>query len=152
MNPAPHNRRQRFLAFDFGLRRIGVASGSTVTSTASPLTTLPARDGEPDRAVLDRLLREWEPDLIVLGLPYNSDGSESAMTERVREFAKGLQARYGVPVDTVDERFTSTEAESLLKNQRQRGLRARRVNKADVDSLAATLIAESWLRLHANGS
>lgn len=152
MKPDTHRTCTRILAFDFGLRRIGVATGSTVTATASPVTTLQARDGVPDPDTLDSLLREWEPDLIVLGLPYNSDGSESAMTGRVREFARGLQARYSVPVETIDERFTSTEAESLLKTQRRQGQRARRIKKTDVDSLAATLIAESWLRLNTNGS
>lgn len=146
------NSATRLLAFDYGLRRIGVASGSTVTATASPLTTLAAREGQPDWKALDSLLQEWGPDLIVLGLPYNSDGSESTMTLRVREFAAELQSRYDLPVATVDERFTSAEAESMLKNQRQQGLKTRRIKKADVDSLAATLIAESWLRLYANGS
>jgi putative Holliday junction resolvase len=134
------------LALDFGLRRIGIASGSPITGTASPLTTVNAKDGEPDWLTLDALIDEWKPDLLVLGLPFNSDGSESEMTTRVRAFSEILQSRYGLQTTLVDERYTSAEAEAILKQQRKSGLRRKKLKKADVDSMAATLIAESWMR------
>jgi putative Holliday junction resolvase len=133
------------LAFDFGLRRIGVATGSCITGTASALLTLAATDGMPDWQEFDRLLAEWAPDLIVLGLPLNTDGSESDMTAQVRQFAENLEARLKIPVEFIDERYTSAEAESLLKEQRRQGIRTRQLTKEDVDAVAAQLIAESWL-------
>ncbi|MEE4185774.1 MAG: Holliday junction resolvase RuvX [Gammaproteobacteria bacterium] len=137
---------QTALALDYGLRRIGVATAAPVAGTASALTTLAARAGEPDWAALDTLVREWEPQALVLGLPRNSDGTESAMTVRVREFEQQLTERYKLPIYLVDERYTSAEAESLLKAQRRSGQRTRKLQKRDVDSLAAALIAASWIR------
>ncbi len=134
------------LALDFGSRRIGIAIANTATENASELDTIGARSGEPDWQQLDRLVTEWEPDLFIVGLPYNADGSESAMTARVRGFIAQLTAHYRLPVDTVDERLTSVEAGLILRDQRQRGLRKRRTRKEDIDRLAARLIAESWLR------
>ncbi|MBT8421980.1 MAG: Holliday junction resolvase RuvX [Gammaproteobacteria bacterium] len=138
------------LALDFGLRRIGIASASALSGTASPLTTISARDGEPDWAALDALVAEWRPDLLVLGLPRNIDGSESDMSRRVRAFAALLGERYGIVISLTDERYTSREAEAILKEQRQSGARNRRIKKEDVDSMAATLIAESWLQANKN--
>ena len=140
------------LALDFGLRRIGVASASALAGTASPLTTITAQDGEPDWATLDALISEWQPDLLVLGLPRNTDGSESDMSQRVRDFAGLLTERYGIVISLTDERYTSREAETILKQQRQSGARNRRIRKEDVDSMAAALIAESWLQANKNKS
>jgi len=137
------------LAFDFGNRRIGIATGSAITGTASALTTLLANDGEPDWNEIDGIVREWKPDQIVVGLPYNMDGSESEMSSLAKNFAGQLAERYDAPVDTIDERLTSVEAGNILKEQRRQGLRSKKLKKTDIDSLAACLIAESWLR--ANG-
>ena len=134
------------MVFDFGERRIGVATANALTGTASGLTTLNARAGRPLGNTLDELLREWRPDLLVVGLPYNDDGSESSMTKRAREFADWLSEQSGLDVQMVDERFTSAKAESILRDQRQDGTRTRRTRKQDIDRLAARLIAESWLR------
>ena len=147
MTPGPETRAARqALVFDFGERRIGVASANALSDTAGGLTTLDARDGRPAAAELDQLLGEWQPDLLVVGLPYNEDGSESTMTGRARAFGAWLHERTGLPVELVDERFTSAEAESILRSQRQDGTKTRRTRKRDIDRLAATLIAESWLR------
>ena len=137
---------QNLIALDFGLRRIGVATGTCVTGTAGPLTTMSAVDGEPDWQQLTNILQEWQPDILVLGLPYNTDGSESEMTARVRKFAAELEARYQKRVSFIDERYTSVEAEALLKEERRRGTRTRKINKEDVDARAAQLIAESWMQ------
>jgi len=134
------------LVFDFGERRIGVASASSLTGTASSLATLDARDGRPTGTGLEELLREWQPDLLVVGLPYNDDGSESTMTGRARRFADWVGELTGLGVEMVDERYTSAEAESILRDQRQDGIKTRRTRKKDIDRLAARLIAESWLR------
>jgi putative Holliday junction resolvase len=138
--------RDNALVFDFGARRIGVATASRISGTATALTTLLARNGTPDWPVLDALVKEWQPQVLIIGLPRNKDGSDSAMTSRAQSFAATLGARYRLPTESVDERFTSTEAESLLRERRRSGAMTRRMREGDIDSLAAQLIAETWLR------
>jgi putative Holliday junction resolvase len=133
------------LAFDYGERRIGVAFANPVTGNASAIKTVAAKSGIPDWQELDTLLADWQPAVIVVGVPYNMDGSESAMTLRSRDFASRLAERYGLPIEMVDERLTSEEAAIDLKEQRRQGIRTRRVRKEDIDSYSARLIAESWL-------
>ncbi|MEP6546814.1 MAG: Holliday junction resolvase RuvX [Gammaproteobacteria bacterium] len=132
------------LAFDFGQRRIGVACGDTVSRTAAPLAAVPAGAAGPCWPGIEALLREWQPALAVVGLPYNVDGSDSAMTSAAREFAAELGRRSALPVVLVDERYSSREAEGRLKEARESGLRRRRVAKADVDAAAACIILERW--------
>ncbi len=132
------------LAFDFGQRRIGVACGDTVSRSAAPHGVVPAVSGGPRWEVIDALLAEWQPALLVVGLPYNADGSESAMTDGARSFAAELARRYRKPVALIDERYSSLEAGARLKSARESGLRRRRVVKADVDAAAACVILERW--------
>lgn len=132
------------LAFDFGLRRIGVAVGQTVTRSARAIATLNAVDGEPDWAELEAMIRDWAPDLLLVGLPLREDGSESGATAAARRFAAAL-TRFDRPVQLIDEVLTSAAAQDVLRHQRASGDRRRRVRKADVDSMSAVLIAEQWL-------
>jgi putative Holliday junction resolvase len=132
------------LAFDFGQRRIGVACGDTVSRTAAPLEAVPASGAGPRWEVIATLLREWQPALAVVGLPYNVDGSDSTMTQAAREFAAELERRGRLSVVLVDERYSSREAEAKLKSERESGLRRRRIVKADVDAAAACVILERW--------
>ena len=141
----PHRQRAA-LAFDFGARRIGVAYANGVTGTATALKTLANHDAEALGREIQALFAEWEPDTIVVGVPYNMDGSEAQMTPKAIEFAHGLGEIYGLPIDQVDERLTSNEAGMMLRTQRQSGQRRKKVRKEDIDSLSAQLIAESWLR------
>ena len=127
------------LAFDFGTRQIGLASGQTITATASPLTQLPARDGIPDWEHIEALVREWQPTLILVGLPLNMDDTESALCVRARKFARRLHGRTGKPVLMVDERLSTREAKAL--DQRRGG----NYREQPVDAIAACLILESWL-------
>jgi putative holliday junction resolvase len=131
------------LAFDYGRRRIGVAAGQTVTGSAGPLGTVANGDSGPDFECIGRLVREWRPDRLVVGLPLAIDGSDNDMSCAAKAFAREL-ARFGPPVELVDERHTSAEAGAELKRARQSGGR-RRIRKADVDSAAAVLIAERFL-------
>jgi putative Holliday junction resolvase len=140
----PAHRARVVLAFDFGQRRIGVACGDTVSRTAAPLDAVPAGSPGPRWEVIESLLREWQPALAVVGLPYNVDGSDSAMTQAARQFAAELERRCRLPVVLVDERYSSREAEARLKSARASGLRRRRVAKADVDAAAACVILERW--------
>jgi len=131
------------LAFDFGLRRIGVAIGQDVTGSASPLGTVGNRDEGVDHAAIAALIREWEPTGLVVGMPSHADGSPSQMQEPIEAFILELQ-RYGLSVDTVDERYTSIEAEQVLRQARAAGTRGR-ISKEMIDSAAAVLIAERYL-------
>jgi putative Holliday junction resolvase len=144
-SPAPPGQApQLVLAFDFGRRRIGVACGDTLSRSASPLSGIPNTDAAPRWELIASLIREWQPALIVVGLPYNADGSESAMSRAARAFADTLALRYTLPVRLIDERYSSLEAETRLKSEREAGLRKRRVAKADVDAAAACVILERW--------
>ncbi|MBT8081505.1 MAG: Holliday junction resolvase RuvX [Gammaproteobacteria bacterium] len=131
------------LAFDFGLRRIGVAIGQSVTRSASPLGVVANRESGVDHDAIAALIREWQPDLLVVGMPAHADGSASAMQEPVRAFIEEL-GRHAVPVETVDERYTSVEAERVLKEARASGTRGR-IAKEQIDSAAAVFIAERYL-------
>jgi putative holliday junction resolvase len=135
---------QLVMAFDFGKRRIGVACGDTLSRTARPLAGVANSDAGPRWDVLDSMMREWQPTLMVVGLPYNVDDSESVMSAAARGFAAELGARYALPVRLVDERYSSLEAETRLRSARESGLRKRRVAKADVDAAAACVILERW--------
>ena len=131
------------LAFDFGLRRIGVAVGQTVTGSASPLGVVANGDTGPDQQRIAALIDEWRPTRLVVGLPLHADGSEGTMAEAVREFVNQLE-RYALPVECCDERLSSREAEQTLKRARQAGSRGR-IRKTDVDAAAAVVIAERYL-------
>jgi putative holliday junction resolvase len=132
------------LAFDFGLRRIGVAAGNTLTATAQPVATLPASDKGPDWGAIERVIREWRPSILVVGVPYNMDGSTGEITSAALAFAAGLGSRFGLTVRTVDERLSSREAEQELKRRRQTGELARRVRREDVDREAACVLLRQW--------
>ena len=138
--PDPGNRR--LLAFDFGTRRIGVASGQEMLGTGQPLAMLPARDGIPDWQQIEALLAEWQPDIVLVGLPLNMDDTENDMCARARKFGKCLHGRYHVTVEMVDERLTSYEA----KGEVMAGGGSRDFGRHGVDDRAAVLILETWCR------
>jgi putative Holliday junction resolvase len=130
------------LAFDFGLRRIGVATANFETKTATPLATLRV-DRDPPWTELDRIVAEWQPAQLIVGVP-EGEGAAS-VARRARQFAAAIRARYALPVATVDETLTSVEAETTLAANRRSGYLRRRVGKGRVDRAAACLIAEQWM-------
>jgi putative Holliday junction resolvase len=133
-------RQRTLLAFDFGTKSIGTAVGQEITGTATPLAGIKARDGIPNWQQVEKLLKEWQPDLLIVGLPLNMDGTEQPLTARARKFGNRLHGRFGLPVDFQDERLTTTDARARLFDTG--GYRA--LNKSDVDNLSAQLILESW--------
>jgi len=141
-------RPETVLAFDYGRRRIGVAVGQTITGSASPLGVIGNDYGAPDQAKIDALVKEWRPHRLVVGMPAHADGSASDMQTYVNQFIAAL-ASYDLPVETIDERYTSVEAEAGLKNARAAGTRGR-ISKEDIDSAAAVLIAERYLAARNN--
>ena len=132
------------LALDFGLKRIGIASGDTLTRSARPRGAIANGPQGPDWAALQKHLDELRPARLAVGEPYNADGSASPLTEKARRFAAELQERCSLPVDLVDERWSSQDAEERLRNARASGLKTRRVSAADVDAAAAAVILERW--------
>ncbi len=132
------------MGFDFGTRSIGIATGQEVTGTASPLTSLKANEGIPDWVQLEKLLKEWQPDLLIVGLPLNMDGTEQEMTVRARKFGQRLHGRFGFQVEFKDERLTTTDAKARLFEQG--GYKA--LGKSRVDAVSAQLILESWMESH----
>lgn len=128
------------LAFDFGSKSIGVSVGESLIQTANELAPLKARDGIPDWQQIEKLLSEWQPAKVLVGLPLNMDGSDQEMTRRARKFAQRIHGRFRIEVELVDERLTTREAKTIAEARGQAGNYA---NKP-VDSIAARLILESW--------
>jgi putative Holliday junction resolvase len=134
------------LAFDFGARRIGVAVGQTTTGSASAAGALPVHGGKPDWPAVMACVRDWAPTRLLVGLPYNMDGSDTTTTAPCRRFGEELSRRCGLPVEFVDERLTSNAAYDELRDARRSGVRARRIRREDIDANAARLILETWLQ------
>ena len=145
--PAPPATPLVVLGFDFGLRRIGLAVGNTLTGTAQPRPAIhrTSRAIEPVLAAIAAEVRSLQPARLIVGTPYNVDGSVHALAEAAAEFAAQLQQRFGLAVHRVDERYSSLEAESGLRASRQAG-RSGRTRPGEVDSAAAAIIVERWLR------
>ncbi|SFM57587.1 Holliday junction resolvase RuvX [Halopseudomonas yangmingensis] len=133
---------RRALGFDYGTRQIGVANGQSLTGNAEELCVLRARDGVPDWEQLGRLIREWQPTDLVIGLPLNMDGSPSEMSARAEKFARRLHGRFNLPVHMVDERLSTFEAKSSL---REAARSPGSYREQPVDGLAAALLLQSWL-------
>lgn len=129
---------QVLLGFDYGQRRIGVAVGQTITATATALTTLAARDGQPDWAEVAALIEEWRPDALVVGLPLRLDGTESELSRAAQRFARRLEGRYKRPVHLMDERLSSRTAEQT---------RIRSGVRQGLDALSAQVILQDWFEL-----
>ena len=129
------------LAFDFGTKRIGVALGNTEIGTAHPLATVDSQKKSDCFAAIDLLIKEWQPGLLVVGLPLSMDGSEHELTRLSKLFARRLAARYGLPIEFVDERLSSFAAEEALKEAGVSG----RAQKAHVDQVAAQCLLQAYL-------
>lgn len=130
------------LGFDFGMKHIGVAVGQTITRTATPLTSLKAVDGIPQWDEIGKLIKTWGAKALIIGLPLNMDGTEQPITAAAKKFGNRLGAHFKLPVHPVDERLTTAEAKQQLFDTA--GYRA--LDKTSIDSFAAKLILESWLR------
>jgi putative holliday junction resolvase len=135
------NNIKILLAFDYGTKNIGVASAQTITKTANSLPGLKAKDGIPDWNQIEKLLKEFQPDLVLVGLPLNMDGSESELSTRARKFANRIHGRFGVKVEMIDERLSSFAAKGEVIEQG--GSRDYKHNP--VDSIAARILLEDWL-------
>ncbi len=136
----PEAGQRTVLAFDFGTKSIGLAVGQEVTGTAAPLAALKARDGVPNWDVLKNIIEQWQPDLALVGLPLNMDGTEQDVTQRAKTFANRIHGRFGLKVETWDERLTTVDARSMLFELGG----YKKLNKDKVDSVSACVIFTSW--------
>lgn len=125
---------QTLLGFDFGLKRIGIAVGQKITGTATAVCTVSSSNGHPDWDSISRVIEEWRPDTLVVGLPLHADGSESDMSRAALKFARQLEDHYRLPVQTMDERLSSREAAELQG-----------AGKQGIDAIAARIILQNWL-------
>ena len=131
------------LGFDFGMKRIGLAVGQTLTCSANPVAILGVHDGIPRWEKIEALIRIWDADALVVGIPYNMDGSEQPLTLTARKFARKLRSHFRLPVYTVDERLTTIEAKRQWRERKEK----KNVRLSEqFDSYAAKLILEQWLR------
>lgn len=158
------------LAIDYGLKRVGVAIGNTLTKNAEPLETIENKNDELTLARLTELVNEWQPKQIIMGMPYNPNPQgdisdkrtdktspeasnkskkERQLEKQIKTFAARLSERVELPIEFIDESFSSSEASRQMKLNRQSGKRKKSVNKADIDKAAASIILQRWLDQYA---
>ncbi|KTD21083.1 Holliday junction resolvase RuvX [Legionella londiniensis] len=135
-------REEVFIGFDFGMKRIGAAVGQRLTGSATPLATLEAKQGVPSWERVQKMIEEWHPSALIVGLPTSIDDRELYTTSASREFARQLQDRFALPVHLVDERLSTIEARRRLFSQGG----YRKIQQTQVDSIAACIILEQWLQ------
>jgi len=138
---------QTVMGFDFGTKKIGIAIGQSITQTVTPLVTLPSLNQKPDWVAIEDLIKEWLPTILVVGLPVHLGGEEQAMTQAAKKFGHRLNGRFNLPVEFMDERLSSYEAEERLREiNRNKKQTNKRQTALDIDKIAAQLIVESWFR------
>ncbi|MCF6767723.1 Holliday junction resolvase RuvX [Thiotrichales bacterium 19S11-10] len=132
---------KRLLGFDFGLKRIGIATGQLITKTASPLDTVESsNDNRPNWQKIDQIIKKWRPTDLVVGLPIDTFGKETDITIKAREFANDLSSRYNKPTHLIEEAYSTRQARWQLEETK-----GKTVNHLKVDSLAACIILETWM-------
>tara|TARA_B100001173_G_scaffold298120_1_gene295398 strand:+ start:1959 stop:2381 length:423 start_codon:yes stop_codon:yes gene_type:complete len=129
------------MAFDYGLRNIGIAIGQNITKSSSTFYAIKAKDGEPDWTTLDSIIEEWQPDLFIVGDPFNMDGTKSEFQKRISKFSSELKKRYKIRLHMMDERLTTKEAKERIKDEFN-GLKG----SANKHSISAQIILEDWFR------
>ena len=145
----PHSQDfQTLLGIDYGMSRIGLAVGQTITCTATPIETLHGKDAKVDWQALAGVFKAWKPNAIVIGFPLNVDMSESEMCKPIKQFAKQLQGQFPLPVFFQNEYTSSQEAGTILREQRASGIKNRKTRKGDLDKMAAAIILERWMTEH----
>lgn len=135
------------IGFDFGTVRIGVAIGQALTGTARPLAIIKTRQGHPDWNTITALVEQWQPAMLIVGVPRHADGTSNRITKAALRFSRALQERYHLPVETLDEHLSSHEAKSYLaETQSCSNKKNKRNSSMALDAVAAAVILESWLQ------
>ena len=134
--------QRTMLGFDFGTRYIGIAVGQEITCSASPVKAIKAKDGVPNWQEIEQIIKQWQPDLLVVGLPLNMDGTEQPLTARARKFGNRMSAKFAIAMQLQDERLTTADAKAQLFEQGG----YRNLQKDAVDCQSAVIILESYMR------
>jgi len=127
------------LGFDYGIKRIGVAVGQVVTATANPLTIVKSKNKKPDWSQINRLIQDWQPDALIVGMPKHADGSQSESSLAAEKFSRQLAQRYNLPIYTIDETLSSVAAEDIMYAQG-----TSKNTSSAIDDIAAQIILETW--------
>jgi len=135
------NKITSVVGFDYGKKRIGVATGQTITHSATPCTTINQIDGNPDWLSIEAEIKQWKPQVLIVGMPYHTDGSENKMTAACRQFCYELEKRFKLPVIETNETLSSDEAKDILKQH----IKINKQNKHEIDRMAAAIIVQRWL-------
>ena len=143
--PEHTTTNRTYIAFDYGERRTGVAVGQSITRTATPIKTITYTNKQPNWPEIEKLLGEWQPNEIIVGIPEDSDENKP-LRKKIRRFCRELSQISDLPVTTHDETLTSDEAYQQLKNCRRQS--KGKIDKKDIDSLAAALLLESWMNVN----
>lgn len=139
--PLVNNNITTVVGFDYGKKRIGIASGQTITRSATPRKTVTHITGNPDWQTIHEQIQLWRPQLLIVGMPYHTDGSENKMTAAAKQFSHELKKRFKIPVTEVDEALSSRQAEEILKQH----IKINKQNKHEIDKMAAAIIVQRWL-------
>ncbi len=129
------------LGFDYGKKRIGIATGQTISSSATPCTTINQIDGNPDWTAIQTEIQQWKPQALIVGMPYHTDGRTNKMTAAARQFCYELEKRFKLPVIEINEALSSEHAEEILRQT----IKINKQNKHEVDKIAAAIIVQRWL-------
>jgi len=147
-----HKSIQQLIAIDFGFKRLGIAIANTLSNNADALKTIHVSDTSVIPGELLNIIKEWQPDKIIMGMPYNADGRKPKMEKAIKKFAQLLENETQKPIEFIDESFSSQEAKTRLKQARQNGTRSKRVQKGDLDKVAAAVMLQRWLDLKTTAS
>ena len=134
-----------FIAFDFGMTKMGVAIGQNITNTASPLDPVVMRNGNPDWDLVERLIKEYRPTTIILGKPKVIDESSETLMKKIKAFKRSLERDFRQNVEWTPEHLTSKDAKEKLKVRRQEGILSRKIMKGQIDSMAAAIFLQDWM-------
>ena len=134
-----------FIAFDFGMTKMGVAIGLNITNTASPLDHMVMRNGSPDWDLVERLIKEYRPSTIILGKPKVIDESSETLMKKIKTVKRSLERDFSQNVEFIPEHLTSKDAKEKLKVRRQEGILSRKIMKGQIDSMAAAIFLQDWM-------
>ena len=134
-----------YIAFDYGLKKTGVAIAQSITKTASPLLSLKMNNGEPDWEDIDSIFENFKPNCAIFGLPTTQINESNSLAKRINNFSSKIEKRYEISIEFINEHLTSKIAKDKLKEQRQEGILLRQIKKGQIDSMAAAIILQEWM-------
>ena len=138
-------KHEVYIAFDYGLKKTGVAIAQSITKMASPLLSLKMNNGEPNWEDIDLIFESFKPNCAIFGMPTKQNNDSNSLTNRINSFSSKIEKRYQISIGFINEHLTSKIAKDKLKEQRQEGILLRQIKKGQIDSMAATIILQEWM-------